>query len=76
MTWSKETHLRLLFEAGGETTMYPFYECGLLGILKELTDEGLVSVGPDGNPFLFVRITEKGREVAANIPPVPPCKDD
>jgi hypothetical protein len=59
---TKQDMLQMLAEGGGATTEYPFIEYGLLNMLDELVEEGLLLRIPRDGDLDEVRITQKGRE--------------
>ena len=59
---TKRKLLQMLNEAGGVTTEYPFIERGLIIMLDELVEEGLVTRTPRPGDLDEIRMTGKSRE--------------
>lgn len=65
METTKLKILKMLNEAGGSTTEYPFIETGQVHRLDELVEEGfLVRITRDGD-LDEIKITDRGREFLA-----------
>jgi hypothetical protein len=66
----KKSHLlRFMHVQGGAVGYYPIIEFGFLPIAEELIDDGLMEL--DRSAKLPYRLTPRGAEIAATIPPPP-----
>jgi hypothetical protein len=64
---TKQDMLQMLVKGGGVTTEYPFIEYGLLNMLDDLVEEGLLLRIPRHGDLDEVRLTEKGRGFLSNL---------
>ena len=62
---TKQILLRMLSEAGGVTTVYPFIETGHVQEMNELIGDGLLIRISGETGLAEVQITEKGRLLLA-----------